>query len=37
MPWNTMIGVGIFVVIPVVIISVVVYLMKKKNTKTSNS
>lgn len=37
MPWNTMIGVSIFVVIPVVIISVVVYLMKKKNTKTSNS
>lgn len=37
MPWNTIITAGLFVVIPVVIITVVVYFIKRKNTKTSNS
>lgn len=37
MPWNTIIGAGLFVVIPVVIIIAVVYFIKRKNTKTSNS
>ncbi len=37
MPWNTIIGAGLFVVIPIVIITAVVYFIKRKNTKTSNS
>lgn len=37
MPWNTIIGAGLFVLIPVVIITAVVYFIKRKNTKTSNN
>ncbi len=37
MPWNTIITASLFVVIPVVIITAVVYFIKRKNTKTSNS
>ncbi|MEK5009573.1 MULTISPECIES: hypothetical protein [Bacillus] len=30
MPWNTIIGAGIFVVIPVAIITAIVYFIKRK-------